>query len=73
MRSSVDIATVSDLNCCNDQCRVVDLVNDPVISGTDTPQIVFALQFLATLRPRVISEGEQLSFKLLEKGRRDTV
>jgi hypothetical protein len=52
-RRTVGILAVADDSNLDDRLRVVDRVNDPVVTDSDPPQVIATPQFPATSRSRL--------------------
>jgi hypothetical protein len=66
-RLTVNLASRTDCGDCHRCRRVINVVDDSVISRPDAPTVP-ALQFFAALRSCIVGKSKQLRFKLLEKG-----
>ena len=52
----VGLSPMADSDNVNNPLSVIDAVNNPVVSNSDTPQVLFALQLTRPGRPRVLGE-----------------
>jgi len=58
--SLVNLPAVSNTQDAHELPCFIDTVNDTVIADADTPDVFLAAQLLATLRPWVVDEGDNL-------------
>lgn len=52
----VGLSPMADSDKVNNPLSVIDAVNNPVVSNSDTPQVLFALQLTGPGRPWVLGE-----------------
>jgi hypothetical protein len=51
--SAIDFSPMADSDNINNPLPIIDAVNNPVISNSDTPQVLFALQLTRSGRPGI--------------------
>jgi hypothetical protein len=55
--SAIDFSPMADSDNINDPVSIIDAVNNPVVSNSDTPQVLFALQLTRSGRPWLLRKA----------------
>ena len=71
MRLSVYVFSMTNCGNSHDSAGIVNLVQDSVVAGSNTPRSLSALQFLAPRRPWISAKGQQSLLNQLVGRRRD--
>jgi hypothetical protein len=54
--SAIDFSPMADSDNINNPLSIINAVNNPVVSNSDTPQVLFALQLTGSGRPGFLGE-----------------
>lgn len=54
--SAIDFSPMADSDYINNPLSIIDAVNNPVVSNSDAPQILFALQLTRSRRPGLLGK-----------------
>jgi hypothetical protein len=54
--SAIDFSPMADSDNINNPLSIIDAVNNPVVSDSDTPQVPFALQLTRSGRPGLLGK-----------------
>jgi hypothetical protein len=60
--SAINVASMSNINHRDAEDGVIDFVDDPIVSGSDAPRSIAALELLATGRTRVVTQRHNSLF-----------
>jgi hypothetical protein len=67
---AVNVSTVADSNDDNDQARLVDLVDDPMVAGPDPVQVFQPFELLRSNGPGSIRQAKDLGVNPTQVGSR---
>jgi hypothetical protein len=54
--SAIDFSPMADSDNINNPLSIIHTVNNPVVSNSDTPQVLFALQLARPRRPGLLGK-----------------
>jgi hypothetical protein len=66
--STVNLPSMPNVEHRHSHCLIVDFVDDSVVACSNAPGLVASLQFLTTIRSRVLTKRQQSLFHQLKKG-----
>ena len=67
MNLPVNLTAVPDPHYCHDGGRIINVVNDPVIPGTDTPRPLPVSQLLTPMGSWILGKGKKFCLNLVKR------
>ncbi len=73
MRLPIDFLAMPDSNHGDGGRRIIDVINDSIVSGSNAPGSLSVFHFLATWRARVVPKRQQSRFNLFKRMGRESL